>query len=104
MFMFTVAILQRATVKPTNNLDHEKDFKFHAQPQTGAYSCFSVIKPNVIHYPRTSIQLLSGNKEPRQAVVNLDAPRRLSHVNMSPPTNKKGKLSPESEDCEKFGH
>ena len=39
--MFTVAILgilERATVKPANIITHEKGFKFHAQPQTGAYS------------------------------------------------------------------
>ena len=37
--MFTVAILQRATVKPPNIIAHEKGFNFHAQPKTGAYSC-----------------------------------------------------------------
>ena len=34
-----VAILQQATVKPPNIIAHEKGFKSHAQPQTGAYSC-----------------------------------------------------------------
>ena len=41
--MFTVAILEQATlttVKPPNIIAHENDFKFNAQPQTGAYSCF----------------------------------------------------------------
>ena len=30
--MFTVAILQRATVKPPNIIAHGKGFKFHVQP------------------------------------------------------------------------
>ena len=38
--MFTVAILQKAKVKPPNIIAHEKDFKFHAQPKTGEYSCY----------------------------------------------------------------
>ena len=38
--MFTVAMLQQATVKPSNINAHEKGFKCHAQPQTGAYSCW----------------------------------------------------------------
>ena len=37
--MFTVATLQRATIKPPNIISLENGFKFHAQPQTGAYSC-----------------------------------------------------------------
>ena len=32
-------LLQQATVKPPYNITHEMGFKFHAQPQTGAYSC-----------------------------------------------------------------
>ena len=41
--VFTVAILQRATVKPPNIIALEKVFKFHAQPQTGAYSCYVLV-------------------------------------------------------------
>ena len=37
--MFTVTILQRAKFKPPNIIAHEKGFRFHAQPTTGAYSC-----------------------------------------------------------------
>ena len=40
--MFTVAILQQATVKPPNFIANEKASKFHAQPQTGAYSCLAL--------------------------------------------------------------
>ena len=43
--MFTVALLQQATVKLPNIIAHEKGFKFHAQPQTGAYSCSSNAPP-----------------------------------------------------------
>ena len=28
---------------------HEKGFKFHAQPQTGAYSCFSKLLPSLVN-------------------------------------------------------
>ena len=45
-FNFTVAILQQATAKPHNIIAHEKGFKFHAQAQTGAYSC---ICPTNLH-------------------------------------------------------
>ena len=37
--VFTVAILQQTRVKPPNIIAHEKGFKIHAKPQTGAYSC-----------------------------------------------------------------
>ena len=33
-----IAILQRATVKPPNNIVHKKGFKYDAQSQTGAFS------------------------------------------------------------------
>ena len=38
--MFAVPILQRATIEPPNIITHKKGFTFHAQPQTGAYSCW----------------------------------------------------------------
>ena len=28
--------------QPSNIIAHEKGFKFHAQPQTGAFSCFAL--------------------------------------------------------------
>ena len=40
--MFTVAMLQQATVMPPNIIAHEKGFEFHAQPLTGAYSCLDL--------------------------------------------------------------
>ena len=43
IIMFTVAILQQAMVKPSNIIAHKKDFKLHAQPQTGAYSCYTFL-------------------------------------------------------------
>ena len=48
--MFTVAMLQQATVKPPNIIAHEKDFKFHVQAQTGAYSCLLLClsEPNML--------------------------------------------------------
>ena len=48
--MFTVAILQLATVKPPNIITHEKSFQFHAQPQTGAYSCYSLAEQYLLDY------------------------------------------------------
>ena len=38
--MFSVALLPQASVNPPNIVDHENGFKCHAQPQTGAYSCY----------------------------------------------------------------
>ena len=40
IIMFTVFILQQATVKPPNIIAHEKGFKFYEQPQTMAHNVF----------------------------------------------------------------